>query len=237
LASRRQIIANRCNAQKSTGPRTTAGKHRSRFNAVRHGLTAETVIDVCENADEYQILVKRMIRAYRPRSVVEHELVVRLASLLWRLRRATAIETGLFSIQAQILRDLKVRRGYHNWAGAPNAQLYEMLGVQHHSTDPRINKSKQNQAIPMDFLRNSSEAPDNVDVSAVSSDEIPKSKVDSPLLIHSEVLAQCFLRVARLDDHMLERISRYEVTLWRQAAHVAMTLQAMRNNPSSTSKY
>jgi len=34
-----------------------------------------------------------------PRSVLELALVHRLASLLWRLRRASAIETGLFELQ------------------------------------------------------------------------------------------------------------------------------------------
>jgi hypothetical protein len=33
-------------------------------------------------------------------TAVERELVLRLASLLWRLRRAAAIETGLFEVQA-----------------------------------------------------------------------------------------------------------------------------------------
>jgi hypothetical protein len=36
-------------------------------------------------------------------SAVERELVLRLASLLWRLRRATAIEAGLFKDQARYL--------------------------------------------------------------------------------------------------------------------------------------
>ncbi len=44
MTSIRQIEANRRNSQKSTGPRTEAGKQASRCNAVRHGLTAETVI-------------------------------------------------------------------------------------------------------------------------------------------------------------------------------------------------
>src|SRR5262249_48620594 len=41
---------------------------------------------------------------------VERELVLRLASLLWRLRRATIMETGLFEIQADQLRDYQKHR-------------------------------------------------------------------------------------------------------------------------------
>jgi hypothetical protein len=44
MATGSQIAANRKNATKSTGPRTEEGKQRSRQNAFRHGLTAETVI-------------------------------------------------------------------------------------------------------------------------------------------------------------------------------------------------
>ncbi len=39
MASQRQIEANRRNAQKSTGPKTQAGKARSRLNARKHGLS------------------------------------------------------------------------------------------------------------------------------------------------------------------------------------------------------
>ena len=44
MSSLRQIEANRRNAQLSTGPVTEDGKSKSRQNAVRRGLTAETVI-------------------------------------------------------------------------------------------------------------------------------------------------------------------------------------------------
>jgi hypothetical protein len=44
-----------------------------------------------------------IIADYDAQSAVERELVLRLASLLWRLRRATTMETGLFEIQADHL--------------------------------------------------------------------------------------------------------------------------------------
>ena len=54
MSSLKQIEANRRNALKSTGPTTPEGKERSRCNAVRHGLTAETVIAALEDAEDYQ---------------------------------------------------------------------------------------------------------------------------------------------------------------------------------------
>ncbi len=42
MATERQIEANRRNAARSTGPRTEAGKARSRANATKHGLAAES---------------------------------------------------------------------------------------------------------------------------------------------------------------------------------------------------
>jgi hypothetical protein len=54
MTSFRQIAANRRNARKSTGPITEEGKQRSRCNAVRHGLTAETVIGALEDAEDYK---------------------------------------------------------------------------------------------------------------------------------------------------------------------------------------
>src|SRR6185503_14970842 len=103
MTSFRQTEANRRNAQLSTGPVTETGKRRCRQNAIRHGLTAETVIDALEDADDYVAFEIAITADYDAQTAVERELVLRLASLLWRLRRATAIESGLFKIQAQHL--------------------------------------------------------------------------------------------------------------------------------------
>jgi len=102
MSSFKQIEANRRNALKSTGPATPEGKERSRCNAVRHGLTSETVIAALEDAEDYQAFEATVIADYDAESAVERELVLRLASVLWRLRRATGIETALFeSVTAQ----------------------------------------------------------------------------------------------------------------------------------------
>src|SRR6516165_10470428 len=113
MTSFRQIEANRRNAQLSTGPVTEEGKRKSRQNAVRHGLTAETVIDALEDAEDYAAFEVAVTADYDAQSAVERELVLRLASLLWRLRRATAIESGLFKIQARHLLQFRQRRHAH----------------------------------------------------------------------------------------------------------------------------
>ena len=96
MTSLRQIEANRRNALKSTGPTTQEGKERSRCNAVRHGLTAETVIAVLESSADYQAFEAAVTSDYNAETAVERELVLRLASVLWRLRRATGMETAIF---------------------------------------------------------------------------------------------------------------------------------------------
>src|SRR5436190_7169968 len=110
MTTYKQIEANRRNARRSTGPITEEGKLRARRNAVRHGLTAETVIGALEDAEDYKAFEATVIADYDAQSAVERELVLRLASLLWRIRRATTMETGLFQIQAKHLLEFRKNR-------------------------------------------------------------------------------------------------------------------------------
>ena len=72
----RQIEANRRNALKSTGPKTEAGKQASRCNALRHGLTAETVIGALEDAEDYEAFEAAITADYDAQSAGERELVL-----------------------------------------------------------------------------------------------------------------------------------------------------------------
>jgi hypothetical protein len=87
-----------CQATYSTG-------RRGMTAPCEHGLTAETVIGALEDAADYESFEAAITADYDAQSTVERKLVLRLASLLWRLRRAATIETGLFEIQADQVRE------------------------------------------------------------------------------------------------------------------------------------
>ena len=201
MSSYGRIEANRRNALKSTGSRTEAGKHTSRRNAVRHGLTAETVIGALEDAEDYQAFEAAVTADYDAHSAVERKLVLRLASLLWRLRCATTIETGLFEIQGQHLRDYR--------------QAHELLsnsgGVIHAPFRPTGSFDEQRAPHP--------------DIEAG-----PESGKGAHA--HPVEFARCFLRLANLPNFALDRLSRYEATLWRQAGRILYALETLdRHKP------
>jgi hypothetical protein len=200
MTSFKQIDANRRNARKSTGPTTAEGKQRSRCNAIRHGLTAETVIGALEDAEDYKAFEAAIIADYDAQSAVERELVLRLASLLWRLRRATTMETGLFEIQAKHLREFRQSRQLHP---AAREIVYAMFG----KTD---SIGIDREPAPYGTV-NATEAP------------TPVKPGDDP----GSDLARCFLRLANLPNYALDRLSRYETTLWRQVGQVLFALDSL----------
>ena len=77
-------------------------RRRSRRRAWRDGLSDQTVVTNFEDVRAYRAFERAVIGSVDPRSAIELELAHRLASLMWRLRRASAIETGLFEIQGEL---------------------------------------------------------------------------------------------------------------------------------------
>ena len=193
MTSFRQIEANRRNARKSTGPNTEEGKQRSRCNAVRHGLTAETVIGALEDAEDYNAFQAAIIADYEAQSAVERELVLRLASVLWRLRRATTMETGLFEIQANHLRDFRRGRPTQPMSG-------EII-----FDGPDLGR------VSLGTLNGTHALPGS-----------GRQCIDPTIN-----LAVCFLRLANLPSYPLDRLSRYEAALWRQAGQILFALDAL----------
>jgi hypothetical protein len=96
MASQAQIDANRRNSQRSTGPKTEAGKARAKLNALKDGSHAKTVSRVLphENAIELDERVNKWINDLKPRNDAELELVVQAANLAWELERARRCQTA-----------------------------------------------------------------------------------------------------------------------------------------------
>jgi hypothetical protein len=214
MTSLKQIQANRANALKSTGPITEEGKQRSRGNAVRHGLTAETVIGALEDAEHYKAFEAAVTADYDAQSAVERELVLRLASLLWRLRRATAVETGLFAMQA----------------GKPGG-----CGLAKHvqpETREIVAKFRRPERWGLDPHPTSQRITNSADHSIASGPRSVHPVVDPTL-----ELARSFLHLADLPTFALDRLSRYEATLWRQVGQVLFALEALdRRKPQERTR-
>jgi hypothetical protein len=129
-------------------------------------------------------------------------LVLRLASLLWRLRRATTIETGLFEIEAEHLSEAGRS---HQVSPASREVVRVLFGPQ---------------------------------ASVSSPDSLPACGVKvGPSVDPAAGLTRCYLGLANLPNFALDRLSRYEATLWRQAGQVLFTLDALDRRKPQKRKF
>jgi hypothetical protein len=85
---------NRANAQKSTGPKSAAGKAKASRNALRHGLAAQRHVDPVERANA-EARYGELVAAMRPRDAVETAWIRDIAQALARLDRIDALEAAL----------------------------------------------------------------------------------------------------------------------------------------------
>ena len=186
-------------------------RRRSRRRAWRDGLADQTVVKNLEDVRSYRALERALMGSVDPRSVIELELVHRLASLLWRLRRASAIETGLFEIQGELM---LARRQDPSRGPSQPGSLPTAVRANGHGKVPGSNG-------PHD---------------APASDQEPLSTCMRPPLApgsKSRTLARCF----NLDPALLDSVGRYEARLWRQAAQTMWALEAMRRPPPAPTRH
>ena len=90
--STNRILANRRNATRSTGPRTKAGKARSRLNRLKHGLRAQVLVLPDEDPAAFQGRLDAWTAELDPRTEVERRLVADIVHASWRLDRCHRAE-------------------------------------------------------------------------------------------------------------------------------------------------
>jgi hypothetical protein len=153
------------------------------------GSPQKLVIDALEGAEDYAAFEMAVTADYDAQSAVERELVLRLASVLWRLRRATAIESGLFKIQARHLLQFRQPRRTHR--------------AQQTIRDVTVSTEG--------------------DMGGTEDEPMDAGSPSDP----SDDLTCAFVRLSNLPTFPLDRLSRYEAALWRQACQILFTLQCL----------
>src|SRR6516225_11906287 len=161
--------------------------------------------------EEYQAFEADVVADYDARTAMERELVPCFASLLWRIRRATAIETDLLQIQAEILEDRRYTLKTANEAEHSHSVVYRVLRTTTRRDAYNVTGSRGD--------RQRKQVDDQSDSIEASSDN-PVS--------HSRDLTCCFLRLANLDSGVFERLGRYETALWRQIVQTLLALRTIR---------
>jgi len=108
MSTAAQLTANLANAQHSSGPRTEIGKAVSSQNALKHGLTAKTILLPGEDEAAYRKMCDGMFENFGPVTVPAQELVQLLCETQWRLQRCGRLEVAILSAEAPDFKALDI---------------------------------------------------------------------------------------------------------------------------------
>ena len=96
--SEARLAANRANAQKSTGPKTSEGKLRSAANACQHGFAGTNFAVVrLEDPAEIDKFKADLVATYQPVNSQEMFAIETIAVAQQAMRRAARLESGVFT--------------------------------------------------------------------------------------------------------------------------------------------
>ena len=132
MSSQARIDANRRNAQKSTGPRTPAGKARSSRNALKHGLASISPDSFlhAEDRQSFERMLDGYLRTHQPQHTDEVDLITDAVFCKWRQQRVWSSEANLIeTVIAENELSLQKRLPKAN-AGAHVAHAESLAGEQ-----------------------------------------------------------------------------------------------------------
>ena len=92
MSTQAQIIANRRNAQKSTGPKSSRGRTAISNNALTNGFFARQAVISSEDQAEFDLYRQQFLEELSPETSMESMLAERIVNLSWRLIRVGRIQ-------------------------------------------------------------------------------------------------------------------------------------------------
>jgi hypothetical protein len=110
MTSPARISANQDNAKHSTGPRSPEGKERSKMNALKHGLRAETIVLPTEDPAEFDAMLGEWMDEWDPPTGTRRQLVRQAVAAAWRVNRSVRVEAAALSVRANKALDTWDRR-------------------------------------------------------------------------------------------------------------------------------
>ena len=234
MATNRQITANRRNARKSTGPRSSAGKSASKRNALAHGLRAAEVLLPDEDESGYRQFKQEVFNDFAPANAVESELVERIVSYFWRLRRCRRVEANLLGGGTHIMEPI-LQTGHQSYVDALVRQNDPFRSVDELSDAEVLRRLLILRLQDPSGYVESDRFIDNVSnegLAELAIEETKKEKQRNPLTYD---IALGFSENTSKDD-TLSKLARYETGLDRalfRCIHELQRLQAIRMDPAS----
>lgn len=226
MLSEKQLIANRNNCLKSTGPCTPEGKNIASRNAVRHGLlsNSDEVLINGENQDQFDTFHQNLLINLDPQNQLETLLVERITGFFWKLKRAGRMEKGLLDILCNPSSDSDL-------SAKKNSLPFTMITTKTYlnpSEDPEyqeFKKLKEQQAVACGFDPSENRIIDPETFQSISGLRRTETEV-SPVTDGSS--AQTLGRVVQQDfknGSLLERLLRYEGQIERSLYRALTELQ------------
>lgn len=147
MATEKQLAANRANALKSTGPRTSEGKASSCMNSVTHGLRARPIVLPAEDPAEFQQLHDSLEAAWQPADAAERILVEQMVTAYWKLARmekgeATMLRDKASEVWLPLLLQFTLIQGRLERSFSRAQRDLERLQQVRRSCEPRLHASK-----------------------------------------------------------------------------------------------
>jgi hypothetical protein len=123
MATIKQIEANGRNAQKSTGPRTEAGRTASSQNSRKHGCYAGQVLLEGQDQEMYDQLLQEFMDELQPQTLRERNLVEMMAVEWWHLGQCEFMRRSFFSRQRQM-----IAKSERSWDRISDAERTGLVG-------------------------------------------------------------------------------------------------------------
>jgi hypothetical protein len=159
MSSRQKRKQARRNGAMAAGTKSPQGIQTSSMNAIKHGLTAKTLVLSTESQAEFDEMLLSYTRKFQPQDEVEMDLVNEMVAAQWRLRRIWLIQTTALDSQMEIMED-NLGKAFTTMA---NEQRSLELLLRYETTYRRMydralsNLLKLRESFPFEELRNDPE--------------------------------------------------------------------------------